>query len=63
MTAEFKARAAVLEKEIFDLAGHSFNISSGPDLGLVLEKDMELPDLGARAKSKESRCTGVLSDW
>lgn len=49
----------VLEKEIFDEAGHEFNINSPKQLGEVLFGEMELPG-GKKTKSGYSTAAAVL---
>ena len=50
LSGEFAQRIAGLESEIFKLAGHSFNIGSPKQLGVVLFEEQKLPG-GRRSKN------------
>ncbi|RUM87506.1 MAG: DNA polymerase I, partial [Thermodesulfatator sp.] len=54
---EFAQRLAELEKEIFDLAGHEFNIKSTKQLAQVLFQEQNLPQL-----KKTKKKTGYSTD-
>ena len=43
MSADFAARMVVMEKEIFGLAGHPFNLGSAKQVGEVLFDEQKLP--------------------
>ena len=51
---EFKIKAKALEKEIYDLAGKEFNISSPKQLGVVLFDDLKLPNNKGGSTSLEA---------
>jgi DNA polymerase I len=56
---EFSANLATLEKEIFAVAGHSFNIQSPRQLGQVLFEELGLPH-GRKTKTGYSTDVKVL---
>lgn len=56
---EMKQTIALLEKEIYDLAGCSFNISSPKQLGEILFEKMQLPG-GKKTKTGYSTAADVL---
>lgn len=58
---ELTANLATIEKEIYDLAGHEFNIASPKQLGTVLFEELQLPH-GKKTKSGYSTDTSVLEE-
>lgn len=50
LSREFAARQAALEKDVYDLAGHAFNLGSPKQLGKVLFDEMRLEG-GQKGKS------------
>ena len=50
LSQDFAARQSILEQEIHELAGHSFNLGSPKQLGDVLFEEMKLPG-GVKGKS------------
>lgn len=56
---ELSGRIALLEKEIYELAGMSFNIASPKQLGEVLFEKMQLPN-GKKTKTGYSTAAEVL---
>ena len=59
LSIEFKEKLARLEKEIFELAGHEFNINSPSQLGTVLFDEQGLPH-GRKTKTGFSTDVKVL---
>ncbi len=59
LAKEFEEKLQVLEKEIFSLAGHEFNINSPQQLGTVLFDELELPH-GRKTKTGYSTDMKVL---
>ena len=58
---ELKNQLSSIEKEIFILAGHSFNIASPKQLGTVLFEEKKLPT-GKKTKTGWSTDTSVLEE-
>ncbi len=58
---ELTANLVTIEKEIYDLAGHEFNIASPKQLGTVLFEELQLPH-GKKTKSGYSTDTSVLEE-
>jgi DNA polymerase-1 len=52
MSKDFEAQLQVLTDEIFQLAGHPFNINSPQQLGIVLFEELRLPSPGKTSKTK-----------
>ncbi len=61
LSEKFGARLDVLEREIYELAGREFNISSPKQLGEVLYQEQKLPVV-KRTKSGPSTDVGVLEE-
>lgn len=59
LSAEFEQRKAVIEAEIFDLAGRTFNLASPKQLGEVLFDELKLP-IQKRTKTGYSTDAEVL---
>ncbi|MFA6784979.1 MAG: DNA polymerase I, partial [Sphaerochaeta sp.] len=59
LTEEFEGRIAVIQKEIFAICGHEFNINSPLQLQQVLFVEREIPT-GAKTRSGFSTATEVL---
>jgi len=59
LAEEFEERLKLLEKEIYALAGHEFNINSPQQLGTVLFEELELPH-GRKTKTGYSTDMKVL---
>ena len=60
LEVEFEQRSKQLEREIHELAGHTFNISSTKQLGEVLFDEMQLPYRGKKNKTGYSTAVDVL---
>lgn len=58
---ELTANLATIEKDIYALAGHEFNIASPKQLGTVLFEELQLPH-GKKTKSGYSTDTSVLEE-
>lgn len=58
---ELKNQLSSIEKEIFSLAGHEFNIASPKQLGTVLFEEKKLP-VGKKTKTGYSTDTSVLEE-
>ncbi len=52
MSKDFEAQLLVLTDEIYQLAGHPFNINSPQQLGVILFEELKLPAPGKTAKTK-----------
>ena len=52
MSKDFEGQLQVLTDEIYQLAGHPFNINSPQQLGVILFEEMKLPTPGKTAKTK-----------
>ncbi len=59
MSGGIAQRAAQVEREVFALAGHEFNLASPQQLGKVLFEDLHLPG-GKRTKTGWGTSAGVL---
>lgn len=59
MKDEFEARIDIISKEIYDLAGVEFNVSSPKQLGEILFEKLSLP-MGKKTKSGYSTSAEVL---
>ncbi|HHH30745.1 MAG TPA: DNA polymerase I, partial [Polyangiaceae bacterium] len=57
--AEFNARRAEVDQQIYEIAGHEFNIGSNKQLSTVLFEELELPIL-KRTKTGYSTAADVL---
>lgn len=62
LSTEFAARLETIEAEIHALAGHSFNIGSGPQLRKVLFEELKLPVLGKTPGGEPSTAVEVLEE-
>lgn len=51
ISKELESDSAKLEKEIYELAGHSFNIGSPKQLGIILFEEMEIATKPKKTKS------------
>jgi len=58
MSQEFETEMRILEKEIYDLAGETFNINSSQQLGVILFEKLELKT-GKKTKKKTGYSTDV----
>ncbi len=58
---ELKLQLSSIEKEIYELAGHEFNIASPKQLGVVLFEEKKLPT-GKKTKTGYSTDTSVLEE-
>ncbi|WP_407429405.1 DNA polymerase I [Treponema sp.] len=58
---ELKVQLSKIEKEIYTLAGHEFNIASPKQLGTVLFEEKKLP-VGKKTKTGYSTDTSVLEE-
>jgi DNA polymerase I len=52
MSVEMAEQLAALERDIYELAGETFNIASPPQLGAILFEKLALPVLGRTRKTK-----------
>lgn len=52
MSQDFEGQLQALTDEIFQLAGHPFNINSPQQLGVVLFEELRLPAMGKTGKTK-----------
>jgi DNA polymerase-1 len=52
MSKDFEGQLQILTDEIYQLAGHPFNINSPQQLGVILFEEMKLPTPGKTAKTK-----------
>jgi len=55
---EFVGRIAKLEREIWDMVGHEFNVGSAPQLSDVLFEELELPTTGIKKSIRGYYSTG-----
>jgi DNA polymerase-1 len=62
LSQEFGARMAVLESEVYALAGRTFNINSGPQLRQVLFDELKLPSLQKTPGGDQSTAQDVLEE-
>jgi len=62
LSRDFAARIAVIEAEIYEQAGHPFNIGSLPQLRAVLFDELKLPSYKKTPKGEPSTDVEVLED-
>ncbi|HEV3164078.1 MAG TPA: DNA polymerase I [Isosphaeraceae bacterium] len=62
LSKEFAERLTRIETEIFSLAGHTFNIGSGPQLREVLFDELKLPMLQKTPGGEASTAVEVLEE-
>ncbi|WP_406700066.1 DNA polymerase I [Singulisphaera sp. Ch08] len=62
LSKEFGDRLNTIEAEIFTLAGHPFNIGSGPQLRQVLFEELKLPSLQKTPGGEPSTAQEVLEE-
>jgi DNA polymerase-1 len=62
LSAEFADRMASIESEIYQEAGRTFNINSGPQLRQVLFDELKLPTLQKTPKGEQSTAQEVLEE-
>jgi DNA polymerase-1 len=62
LSVEFAGRLESIEAEIYTLAGHPFNISSGPQLRQVLYDELKLPVLKKTPGGEPSTAQEVLEE-
>ncbi len=62
LSAEFADRLTIIEKDIYELAGGTFNIASGPQLREILYDRLKLPILGKTPKGEPSTAAEVLEE-
>ena len=62
MSADFAARMVVMEAQIFELAGHSFNLGSAKQLGEVMFDEQKLPGGKRLPSGTWSTDANVLQD-
>ena len=60
MSAEYSARAKVVEQQAYDAVGHSFNLGSTKDLRQVLFEELDLPVIKKTPKGAPSTDHSVL---
>ncbi|MCL2281008.1 DNA polymerase [Candidatus Saccharibacteria bacterium] len=58
LSAEFAGKIAKLEREIWDVVGQEFNVSSAPQLSDVLFKKLKLPTTGIKKSMRGYFSTG-----
>jgi DNA polymerase-1 len=58
MRSDFATRIAGFEREIWDMAGREFNVSSAPQLSDVLFKELKLPTTGIKKSVRGYYSTG-----
>ena len=64
ITQEFNGKIYVIEKEIYDLAGQVFNISSPKQLGEILFDKLKIDSTHKKTKSGQySTSEQVLANW
>jgi DNA polymerase-1 len=62
LSQEFAEQMAKIEAEIYQLAGKTFNINSGPQLRQVLFEDLKLPSLSRTPGGEQSTAQDVLEE-
>src|SRR4029077_16518947 len=62
LSDEFAARLATIESEIYQEAGRTFNINSGPQLRQVLYEELKLPSLQKTPGGEQSTAQEVLEE-
>jgi DNA polymerase-1 len=62
LSKEFSERLNAIETEIFNLAGHAFNIASGPQLSQVLFQELKLPVVKKTPGGEPSTAVEVLEE-
>jgi DNA polymerase I len=62
LSRDFGERMERIEREIYSLAGKSFNIASGPQLRQVLFEDLKLPSLQKTPGGEPSTAVEVLEE-
>ncbi len=62
LSAEFAERMATIESEIYQGAGRTFNINSGPQLRQVLFDELKLPSLQKTPGGEQSTAQEVLEE-
>ena len=62
LSREFAGRIAALETQIYSMAGHTFNINSGPQLRQVLFDELKLPSLQKTPGGEQSTAQEVLEE-
>ena len=62
LSAEFAARLASIEDEVYKLAGRPFNIGSGPQLRQILFEELKLPSLSKTPGGEASTAVEVLEE-
>ena len=60
LSAEFGARMDVIETQIYEAAGRTFNIGSGPQLRVILFEELKLPIVLKTPKGEASTAAEVL---
>jgi DNA polymerase-1 len=62
LSREFAQRLSTIETEIYSLAGHPFNIGSGPQLRQVLFEELKLPVVSKTPSGEPSTAVEVLEE-
>ncbi len=62
LSADFASRLDAIEREVYDLAGHTFNLGSGPQLRQVLFEELKLPSLQKTPGGEASTSQEVLEE-
>src|SRR5262249_33660777 len=62
LSREFAERMDVIEKEVYSMAGRTFNINSGPQLRQVLFDELKLPSLQKTKGGEQSTASEVLEE-
>ncbi len=62
LSTEFADRMATIEAEIYQSAGRTFNINSGPQLRQILFDELKLPTIQKTPKGEQSTAQEVLEE-
>jgi DNA polymerase-1 len=62
LSREFAERMDVIEKDVYSMAGRTFNINSGPQLRQVLFDELKLPSLQKTKGGEQSTASEVLEE-
>ena len=58
LSSDFAARMTAIETQVYSMAGHTFNINSGPQLRQVLFDELKLPSLAEDARRRAEHRPG-----
>jgi DNA polymerase I len=62
LSRQFAGRIAAIETQVYSMAGHTFNINSGPQLRQVLFDELKLPSLQKTPGGEQSTAQEVLEE-